>query len=574
MAIRVGRRAHALDPRWIVVPIVLGVFGVALAIGGSKSQTRQLATDAAPAVVSVPVVGADSTLVSVRADQRFITHVVAPGETVSAIAERYGITASTIRWANGLDPQSEALLPGMRLTILPLSGVLHVVRPGETVEELAARYQSVAEAIRSVNGLAAGEQPAAGAMMLVPGGRPAMAMSAQERFRPSARSMVRPQADGETFAVLVPSAASEPLDAGTQGAAQPTATPTPSPTPVREPAVVARRYAVEAGDTVLSIAERFGVSAEAVIASNQLTHADLLRVGQELIIPVQDGVIHVVRAGEMLRELAERYGASTESIVRANHLSNADLLPVGIELLIPGSAVAQRAAEEILAPIRLASAARATPTSRGGERPTVGRYVVREGDTLREIAGRFGLSPLAIARANGLEAPYILQIGQELVIPGGGNPTEAPMPRPALASAPQPAPARVQPPAPPPSAAGGSVVGFARQFVGYPYVFGGASPRGFDCSGFVWYVFRNVGRWVPRDMYGQWQTGVPVSHQNLQPGDIVFFSNTYMPGLSHNGIYIGGGLFIHAQSEGTGVRITSLAEPYWASRYTGARRVP
>jgi cell wall-associated NlpC family hydrolase/transposase-like protein len=567
--------------------MVLGLFTISLVVVGTTSQSRLSGAPAVSAAAAEPAVGADSTLVSLRSNQRFITHVVAPGETVSALAERYGVTANTIRWANGLDPASETLLPGMRLTILPLSGVLHVVREGETVEEVAARYQSVAEAIRSVNSVAAGQQPAAGTVLLVPGGRPATVVAEASRFRPSSRSMLRPQTEGETFAVLVPSAANAPAAATPAPTATPTLAPTPSPTPAAAPGVVARRYAVEAGDTILSIAGRFGVSAEAIIASNNLSEADLLSIGQELLIPAQEGFVYMVREGDMLREIAERYGTSAQSIIGANRLQNPDMLLVGEHLLIPGYAAAERAAEEILAPIRAASAARAVMSSRSGERPAPASrtYTVREGDTLRDIAQRFGLTPLAIAQANGLEAPYMLQIGMQLTIPGGGSPAPAaapaaPAPRPAPAAAapapaPRPAPAAApQPAAPPPSAAGGSVVSFARQFVGYPYVFGGASPRGFDCSGFVWYVFRNAGRWLPRDLYGQWQSGVPVSYANLQPGDIVFFSNTYIRGLSHNGIYIGGGMFIHAQSEGTGVRITSMAEPYWASRYTGARRLP
>ena len=77
-------------------------------------------------------------------------------------------------------------------------------------------------------------------------------------------------------------------------------------------------------------------------------------------------------------------------------------------------------------------------------------------------------------------------------------------------------------------------------------VWGGTSPGGFDCSGFVWYVFRKAGDPIPRDMWGQYQSGSRVSQANLQPGDVVFFAGTYEAGLSHDGIYIGGGRFIHA----------------------------
>jgi cell wall-associated NlpC family hydrolase len=123
------------------------------------------------------------------------------------------------------------------------------------------------------------------------------------------------------------------------------------------------------------------------------------------------------------------------------------------------------------------------------------------------------------------------------------------------------------------SGKGADMVAYAMQFLGYRYVFGGTTPAGFDCSGFVYYVHRQAGIALSRGMMGQYTAGPHVPKDGLQPGDIVFFSNTYMPGLSHDGIYIGGGKFIHASDETTGVVITSLSSAYWASRYSGATRV-
>ncbi len=117
------------------------------------------------------------------------------------------------------------------------------------------------------------------------------------------------------------------------------------------------------------------------------------------------------------------------------------------------------------------------------------------------------------------------------------------------------------------------VVQNALKFAGYPYVWGGSSPSGFDCSGFVWYVHKISGHNISRGLWGQLNGGPRISRDNLQPGDTVFFANTYMPGLSHNGIYIGGGRFIHAADERSGVKISSLSEAYWASRYIGAARL-
>ncbi len=126
---------------------------------------------------------------------------------------------------------------------------------------------------------------------------------------------------------------------------------------------------------------------------------------------------------------------------------------------------------------------------------------------------------------------------------------------------------------PSPSELGSQIVAVAQGLLGRPYRFGGSSPdTGFDCSGFVQYVLRQVGISVGRDAPAQYQYGAEVPPDQLVPGDLVFFQNTYMPGLSHVGIYVGDRKFIHANNEATGVIISNLDDDYWASRWYGARR--
>ena len=119
---------------------------------------------------------------------------------------------------------------------------------------------------------------------------------------------------------------------------------------------------------------------------------------------------------------------------------------------------------------------------------------------------------------------------------------------------------------PPPGQYGG-VVGIAMQYLGVPYVWGGASPSGFDCSGFVMYVYAQVGVSLPHNAAMQYGYGSPVSRANLQPGDLVFFN-----GLGHNGIYIGGNQFIHSPHTGDVVKISPLTGWYDYTFY-GARRL-
>lgn len=115
------------------------------------------------------------------------------------------------------------------------------------------------------------------------------------------------------------------------------------------------------------------------------------------------------------------------------------------------------------------------------------------------------------------------------------------------------------------------IINDAKSLIGTPYVFGGTTPRGFDCSGFLNYVYEQNGVLLPRttaDMYG---TGTPISRSELQPGDLVFFT-TYKPGASHSGIYLGNNQFIHSSSS-RGIMISSLNESYWSKRYIGNRAV-
>lgn len=127
--------------------------------------------------------------------------------------------------------------------------------------------------------------------------------------------------------------------------------------------------------------------------------------------------------------------------------------------------------------------------------------------------------------------------------------------------------------APPASGSGSSLVNYAMQYLGYPYVWAGEGPYGFDCSGFTLYVVKNVmGKNITHDMAIQISMGTPVSRGSLQPGDLIFFQNTFKFGLSHVGIYIGNGQFIHAENENTGVRISDLNSDYYSSRWYGAVR--
>ena len=123
------------------------------------------------------------------------------------------------------------------------------------------------------------------------------------------------------------------------------------------------------------------------------------------------------------------------------------------------------------------------------------------------------------------------------------------------------------------SSNGEKIVAQAKKYLGVPYVYGGTSPSGFDCSGFVYYVYKQCGYSITRTATAQNAIGTAVTRANLQPGDIIIFYNGYKSAIGHSGIYIGNNQFIHASSGGGRVMISGLSETYYNTRFYGARRV-
>lgn len=125
----------------------------------------------------------------------------------------------------------------------------------------------------------------------------------------------------------------------------------------------------------------------------------------------------------------------------------------------------------------------------------------------------------------------------------------------------------------PSNVTGAMILAEAQKYLGTPYVYGGASPSGFDCSGFVYYVLKQLGFSPYRTPADQYRMGTPVSKADLQVGDIVFFAGTYASGISHVGIYAGNGQFIHSPNSRSTVSYSDLTSGYWAQHYYGARRM-
>lgn len=441
-------------------------------------------------------------------------HRVAEGESLAAIAGRYGLAPETIRWANGigdLDP----LIVGQELRIPPIDGVLHYVAAGETVRTIAQAYGAAPDVVARYNGIDDPDRPLRAAQVMVPGGRPPLGavmaslgavgtesdrLAAQVGARQLAFAEVTLWVVDDPERVRAAAAAAEQLaktwaqieeEAAQATAAALAASRAGVPKPVE--------YEVQPGDTINGLAARFGITPLTIVAANELT-SDTLQIGQKLVILPVSGVLYTVQQDDTLYEIALRFRVDLGPIIDYNGLESADALRVGQRLVIPG----------------------AEPRRPAPPAPRAAAPAVR----VPEAANRARLEP-------GPTAPAVVPAESEK---------------------------------------GASLVALAMRYLGHPYVFGGTTPSGFDCSGFVYFVHRQLGIPLSRGMMGQYTAGPHIPRDALQPGDIVFFSNTYMPGLSHNGIYIGNGKFIHASHPGVGVVVSSLSEPYWASRYSGATR--
>jgi cell wall-associated NlpC family hydrolase len=427
----------------------------------------------------------------------------------------------------------------------------HTVEEGESVRMLAAKYGLSPETIMAANGLRnpdllqVGQDlvilPTDGVLYTLKSGETISKVAA--RFNVAADAIIRanvlgPNPDlvqpGTRLVIpgvtpILPSRITGNVEAGTGNTDQYAAAVGDGVSlPLEDTAAAVpstRTYEVQSGDTLAGIADTFGVDVQTILNSNGIDDPDSIHPGSELrILPVK-GLEYEIQSGETLADIAYKYQVDLGVLLDYNDLNDPDMIRDGAKLVVPG----------------------------GKLRP----------DLIPAPA------PVVDSSARTLTQPAASASGA--VVQAQPPAAAAPAPKPAA-----PAPKPVAP-APAPALAsgggGGTIVANAMKFAGYRYVFGGTSPAGFDCSGFVYYIHNRSGAPVGRGMWQQYNGGAHVPMSSLQPGDTVFFANTYMPGLSHDGIYIGGGQFIHASDERTGVTVSSIYTGYWQSHYVGATRL-
>ncbi|SDX32540.1 LysM domain-containing protein [Marininema mesophilum] len=253
------------------------------------------------------------------------------------------------------------------------------------------------------------------------------------------------------------------------------------------------------------------------------------------------------------------------SLLVSPHVTNASANPEKSETMSKDNAfqVDQAAVQESLSKRRFHVASTGIRANVGEDGLRSGMYyVVRQGDTLSEVAQRYEVSLVKLIKMNPqIKNPAKIYIGDKLRVSKGtsekgGKPDKVKPSTPKLGTG-----------------KGASVLNEATSHLNKPYVYGANGPNTFDCSGFTQYVFsQTTGKQLPRTSSAQAYVGRFISRGNLRTGDLLFF-RTGGGGISHVGIYMGGGKMIHASNPRNDVEISNLGERYWIERFVTARRV-
>ncbi|MGB5946764.1 LysM peptidoglycan-binding domain-containing protein, partial [Paenisporosarcina sp.] len=339
-------------------------------------------------------------------------------------------------------------------------------------------------------------------------------------------------------------------------------------------------HTVKSGDTLGAIAVKFKTSVSSIQSLNNISNhiiypGQVLKVnGTQATAPAvttpakttkpaapkvtapapATSSTYIVKSGDTLGKIANLYKTTVKNIQQLNNISSHIIYP-GQKLKVSGTVQATPPAPKPATP----APAPVAPKPEVPTNPANTVYTIVSGDTLSGIAYRHRTTVDQLMKWNNLTSTA-LRVGQKLKIGATGevSPISAPSPVPVA----------------PPTAVSGSlfekVMAIATPLQGIPYVWGGASKSGFDCSGFIYYVYKQAGLDVSRTN----TTGFDARSYDVSkpiPGDLVFFSNTYRPGISHMGIYIGNNQFIHAG--GDRVQITSLSNSYWGSKFDSFKRL-
>lgn len=338
----------------------------------------------------------------------------------------------------------------------------------------------------------------------------------------------------------------------------------------------AGNYTVKSGDSLSKIASNHGISLSNLMKWNNLK-TTLIFPGDSLSVSKGGGASssssnkgssssssnsssstnksssYTVKSGDTLGQIASKHGISLSNLKKWNNL-NSDLIYPGNKLVVKkGSASSSSSSNK-------GNSSNSGSTSNKSKTT----YTVKSGDNLSKIASKYGVSVNSLMSWNNLSS-HVIYPGNKLTINGKSSSSNNSSSSNSSNSGSS-------------SNSGGNnisnnsgdLIGTAKSVLGTKYVWGGSTPSGFDCSGFIHWAFKESGNNMGRlSTDGYYNRSYIIDKPGV--GDLVFFENTYRKGISHMGIYLGNNEFIHAGSS-TGVTITNLDNPYWSKHFHSFKR--
>lgn len=321
----------------------------------------------------------------------------------------------------------------------------------------------------------------------------------------------------------------------------------------------AASYTVKSGDSLWSIAQKHQTSITSLKSINQLKN-DLIFPNQVLqldnttkrkstttstdtVANKTTNKTYTVKAGDSLSKIAAAHKISLNDLMSWNELTSTLIYPNDVLVVTKPSATSSNTTK---------------PTNQDNVKSEQhGTYKVKAGDSLWKISKQYSMSITKLKEMNALSSD-VIQVGQVLTVKATATSAE-----PKQATATDAVTAKVDYNV-------DQLLKTAKAFLGTAYIFGGSNPGlGFDCSGFIYYVFNKAGKELSRLSSDGYYNRSYYVH-TPQVGDLVFFENTYRKGISHLGIYAGNNTFIHASSKG--VQQTSLDNSYWSAHFEGFKR--
>lgn len=273
-----------------------------------------------------------------------------------------------------------------------------------------------------------------------------------------------------------------------------------------------------------------------------------------LALQPAEAATYTVQKGDTLSKIAHNHQVTIEDIMKWNNLSK-DTIFVAQKLEIQKQETTE---------------GKKPSTPSPSVKPTASSHTVAKGDTLSKIAKQYNVTIKDLRDLNKLESDTIY-IGQVLKITSAtGKPDSNPIHNNITSDAGTPSNETAKDPTANGQAIYKKTVEVANTLVGTPYLYGGNTPVGLDCSGFIFYAFNQGGLKIARASSEGYYNGNTTHVENPVPGDLVFFENTYKEGISHMGIYLGDNKFIHAGTDG--VEISDVTYLYWSSKLIGYKR--